>query len=64
MKDSSPKSNSSSPVLGDFFTHASRTMMLSELSLLLQAAPVDASPDDYRSAVLDENMLLKGAATT
>ncbi len=39
-------------------------MMLSELSLLLEAVEADGSPDDYRSAVLDENVLLKGAATT
>jgi hypothetical protein len=51
-------------VLGDFRTHASRTMMLSELELLLDAVPPDASPEDYRQAVLDENVLLKGAATT
>ncbi len=38
--------------------------MFSELSLLLESAPVDGSPDNYRSAVLDENVLLKGAVTT
>lgn len=38
--------------------------MLSELELLLDAVPPDASFDNYRQAVLDENVLLKGAATT
>ncbi|MDP9486151.1 MAG: hypothetical protein M3Q49_10270 [Actinomycetota bacterium] len=55
---------SASPVLEDFVTHASRTTMLSELLLLLEAVPAGSSPDGYRSAVLDENVLLKGAATT
>ncbi len=38
--------------------------MLSELSLLLESVPTDSMPEDYRRAVLDENVLLKGAATT
>ena len=53
-----------SPLFGDFRTHASRTMMLSELKLLLDAVPAEGSSEDYRRAVLDENVLLKGAATT
>lgn len=59
MKDSSPESDLSSLVLRDFFTHASKTMMLSELSLLLEAVPADSSEDDYRRAVLEDNVLLK-----
>lgn len=49
---------------GDVRTHASRTMMLSELEVLLDSVPGDASPEDYRRAVLEENTLLKAAATT
>ena len=64
MKDSGPKSDSSSLVLRDFFTHASKTMMLSELSLLLEAVPIDGSEDDYRSAVLEDNVLLKKSDST
>ncbi len=55
---------SSSLALGDFSTHASKTMMLSELSLLLEAVPADGLPDEYRSAVLDENVLLKKSDST
>jgi len=39
-------------------------MMLSELSLLLEAVEADGSPEDYRSAVLDENVLLKKSDST
>lgn len=39
-------------------------MMLSELSLLLEATPLDASPDDYQSAVLEDNVLLKKSEST
>lgn len=45
-------------------THASRTIMLSELELLLDAVSPDASAEEYRWAVLDENVLLKGSVTT
>ncbi len=64
MKDSGRVGDSSSPVLRDFFTHASKTMMLSELSLLLEAVPTDGSEDDYRRAVLEENVLLKKSDST
>jgi len=64
MKDSGPKSDSSSLVLRDFSTHASKTMMLSELFLLLEAVPTDGSEDDYRRAVLEDNVLLKKSDST
>ncbi len=38
--------------------------MLSELELLLDAVPEEGSSEDLRRAVVDENVLLKGAATT
>lgn len=53
----------SSLVLGDFVTHASRTMMFAELSLLLEAVPAGSPPNDYVQAVTDENVLLKAAAS-
>lgn len=56
--------SSSSLALSEFTTHASKTMMLSELSLLLEAVPPDGSPDDYRRAVLDDNVLLKKSEST
>jgi len=56
--------DSSSLVLRDFSTHASKTMMLSELSLLLDAVPTDGSEDDYRRAVLEDNVLLKKSDST
>ncbi len=64
MKDSGPKSDSFSLILRDFFTHASKTMMLSELSLLLETVPPDSSEDDYRRAVLEDNVLLKKSEST
>ncbi len=47
-----------------FQTHASRTMMFGELSLLLDAVPADGEPADYRRAVLEENVLLKKSDST
>ena len=55
---------SSSLALGGFTTHVSKTMMLSELSLLLEAVPHDNSSDDYRRAVLDDNVLLEKSDST
>lgn len=45
-------------------THASRTIMLAELRLLLAACPPDATPEDYRGAVFDDNVLLKKTDST
>lgn len=53
-----------SDLLRDFRTHASKTMMLAELALLLEATPADAAPDDYRGAVLEDNVLLKKSDST
>ena len=39
-------------------------MMLLELALLLGAVPPDGSPEDYRRAVLDDNVLLKKSDST
>src|SRR5258708_8346525 len=39
--------------------HSSRTMMLAELRLLLAACPQSASFEEYRSAIIDEHVLLK-----
>ena len=64
MKDSSPMGDSSSLVLRDYSTHASKTMMLAELSLLLEAVPADGSGEDYRRAVLEDNVLLKKSDST
>lgn len=64
LRNPEPRSPVTSTVLANFRTHASRTMMLSELGMLLDSVPGDASPEDYRLAVLEENALLKGAETT
>lgn len=45
-------------------THTSRTMMLAELQLLLAACPSTADYDDYQSAVVDDNVLLKTTVST
>jgi hypothetical protein len=44
--------------------HSSRTMMLAELRLLLAACPQTASLEEYKSAIVDENVLLKKTITT
>ena len=44
--------------------HTSRTMMLAELELLLAACPPDATYQDYQTAILDDNVLLKRTAST
>ncbi len=54
--------NGVSTIFGNLVTHASRTMMFSELSLLLEAVPPRGSFDDYKRAIIDENVLLKTAA--
>lgn len=56
------------PVAGiaprDFQVHASRTMMSEELALLLEAVPEGARTQDYRRAVVEDNVLLKKADST
>ena len=49
---------------GDRGTHTSRTIMLDELSNLLDAAPGDAVRDDYANAVTAHNCLGKRTAAT
>ncbi|MBC8253538.1 MAG: hypothetical protein H8E35_05870 [Ardenticatenia bacterium] len=44
--------------------HSSRTMMLKELRLLLAACPPITDMEGYRSATLDENVLLKQTVAT
>ncbi len=45
-------------------TQSSRSIMLRELSVLLNALPVDASRNDYRTAIVDENVLAKPTHST
>lgn len=49
---------------GDRGTHSSRTLMLKELELLLEATAPEAAVADYRRAVVDENVLGKRTRTT
>ena len=44
--------------------HNTRTVMLSELEMLLDACPPEASNDEYRAAVIDENVLAKNTDST
>lgn len=44
--------------------HASRTMMLAELSELFAQLPPDASLDDYRQAIVQDNLLQKNTSKT
>ena len=50
--------------LGERGTHTSRTIMLQELSHVLDAASRDASRHDYKRAVLDDNCLGKRTTAT
>ena len=49
---------------GDRGTHTSRTVMLGELSNLLDATPGEATRKDYADAVLEDNCLSKRTAAT
>ena len=42
----------------------SRTLMLRELSALLAGMPADATRDDYKAAIIEDNLLLKPSAST
>lgn len=48
--------------MGRSGAHSSRTMMLDELQVLLDAAPADASKSDYTDLVVEANLLGKGTA--
>jgi hypothetical protein len=45
-------------------THTSRTIMLSELRLLLAATPTDAGPEELAQSILLENVLAKRSEST
>jgi hypothetical protein len=45
-------------------THTSRTIMLQELRLLLQACPPEADSHDFAAAILQENVLAKNSEST
>ena len=49
---------------GTSSVHTSRTMMLEELSLLLDKVPADAAEDAYIAAITTENVLGKPTQTT
>lgn len=44
--------------------HTSRTIMLAELRTLLASCPPDSTPTQYRTAIVDDNVLLKKTVTT
>lgn len=44
--------------------HTSRTMMLGELSLVLEHVPAKAKPDEYVAAIVEQNVLGKPTQTT
>lgn len=50
--------------LGDKGTHTSRTMMLAELTALLDSVPDSATRADYASAIIESNCLDKATAST
>ena len=45
-------------------THTSRTIMLAELRLLLAAEPPDTALEAYRTAIVEDNILLKDTQST
>lgn len=49
---------------GDKGTHTSRTIMFSELHDLLAAVPGDAVREDFKAAIIDENVLGKETVAT
>lgn len=48
--------------IGAVGTHTSRTIMLSELTQLLDAIPAEGSSEDYAKSIMDENCLGKRTA--
>lgn len=50
--------------LGDRGTHTSRTIMLKELTELLRAVPLRGASEDYRRAVIEDNLLGKKTIAT
>jgi hypothetical protein len=51
-------------VIDGLGTHSSRTMMLDELRLLLASCPPTTGSDGYRTAIVDDNVLLKKTGVT
>jgi hypothetical protein len=49
---------------GDRGTHGSRSIMLPDLRQLLASTAVDAVYEDYQTAIMEENVLGKGTAST
>jgi len=49
---------------GDRGTHTTRTIMLAELRLLLEGNPVAATKSDYRTSIIDNNILGKPTQST
>ena len=49
---------------GDKGTHTSRTIMLDELSTLLESLPAEAGRADYLAAIIEDNALGKQTAAT
>lgn len=49
---------------GERGTHGSRSIMLAELRQLLAATHIGAAYEDYRVAIMEENVLGKGTAST
>ncbi len=49
---------------GTASVHTSRTMMLAELGMVLEAAPADAPPSRYRTAIVEDNVLGKPTRST
>jgi hypothetical protein len=49
---------------GDKGTHTSRTIMLAELSALLEGLPAESTRADYLAAIIDHNALGKQTAAT
>jgi hypothetical protein len=51
-------------VIDGLGTHSSRTMMLDELRLLLASCPPTTGSDGYRTAIVNDNVLLKKTGAT
>lgn len=49
---------------GERGTHTSRTIMTAELRLIFEAFPADATREDYRRAVIEDNVLGKRTGAT
>ena len=62
--DQNPAAQAAGFRFGEKGTHTSRTMMLAELTEVLEILPADATRDEYAEAIIESNVLGKQTTST